>query len=70
LVAAPAVADTPDATTLLCPPRRAPPGDNDLRAFRDENLSGAQPDPACRAGDNRDLAIQPSHVVLLLMYRN
>jgi len=37
--------------------RRAPSGDNDVRAFRDENLSGAQPDPACGAGDNRDLAI-------------
>jgi hypothetical protein len=47
--------------------RRASSCDYDLRAFRDENFSGTQPDPARRAGDNRDFAIQPSHVVLLLM---
>jgi hypothetical protein len=39
-------------------------GDDDPGAFGHENLRSAQPDAACRAGDNRDLAVQPSHVVL------
>ncbi len=46
--------------------RRAPSGDDDLCAFGDENLRSAQPDAAGRAGDDRDLAVQPSHVVLLV----
>ena len=46
--------------------RHAASGDDDFRAFRDENLRGAQSDAACRAGDHRDLAVQPSHVVLLV----
>ena len=45
--------------------RHAAPGDHDFRAFGDENLRGAQPDAARRAGDDRDLAVQPSHVVPL-----
>ena len=44
--------------------RHAAPGDDDFGAFGDENLGGAQSDAACRPGDHRDLAIQPSHVVL------
>ena len=44
--------------------RRAASGDDDPGAFGHENLRGAQPDAARRAGDNRDLAVQPSHVVL------
>jgi hypothetical protein len=43
--------------------RRAASGDDDAGAFGHENLRGAEPDAACRAGDNRDLAVQPSHVV-------
>ena len=46
--------------------RHAAPGDDDLRAFGDENLRGAQSDAARRPGDHRDLAVQPSHVVLPL----
>jgi hypothetical protein len=45
--------------------RCAAAGDNDFRAFRDKNLGGVQADAACRAGDNRDLPVQPSHVALL-----
>ena len=45
--------------------RHAAPGDDDLRAFGDENLRGAQSDAARRPGDHRDLAVQPSHVVVL-----
>ena len=41
--------------------RRAASGDDDFRAFGDENLRGVQPDAAGRAGDHRDLAVQPSH---------
>ena len=44
--------------------RHAAPGDDDFRAFGDENLRGAQSDAACRPGDHRDLAVQPSHVVV------
>jgi hypothetical protein len=36
--------------------RRAASGDDDLRAFRDEYLRGAQSDAAGRTGDDRDLA--------------
>jgi len=46
--------------------RRATSGNDDLRAFRDENLRGPQPDAACRASDHRNLAVQPSHVILLV----
>ena len=44
--------------------RRAASGDDDPGAFGHENLRGAQPDAAGRAGDDRDLAVQPSHGVL------
>ena len=44
--------------------RRAASGDDDFRAFGDENLRGAQADAACRTGDHRHLAVQPSHCVL------
>ena len=44
--------------------RRAASGDDDFGAFGDENLRGRKPDAARRAGDYRDLAVQPSHVVL------
>ena len=43
--------------------RRAAPGDDDFRAFGDEYFRGAQSDAARRAGDHRNLAVQPSHVV-------
>src|SRR4029079_19316011 len=42
---------------------RAPPGDDDLRAFGDKYLRGAQSDAARRTGYYRYLAIQPSHVI-------
>ena len=47
--------------------RRAAPGDDDFRAFGDENLGGVQPDSACRTGDHRDLAVQPSHLIIPLL---
>jgi hypothetical protein len=46
--------------------RRAASGDHDLRAFRDEDFRRAQPDAAGGTGDDRDLAVQPPHVALLL----
>ncbi len=45
--------------------RHATTGDDYPGAFRDENLGGSQPDAARRAGDHRNLAVQPSHVILL-----
>ena len=44
--------------------RRAAAGDDDFGAFGDEDFRGAQSDAAGRAGDHRDLAVQPSHVVI------
>ena len=44
--------------------RYAASGNDDPGTFRDENLRGAQSDAAGRAGDDRDLAVQPPHVVL------
>ncbi len=44
--------------------RRAAAGDDDFGAFGDENLRGPQPYAACRTGNNRYLAIEPSHCVL------
>jgi len=41
----------------------AAPGDHDFCAFGHENLRCAQPDAARRPGNDRDLAIQPSHIV-------
>ena len=50
--------------------RHAAPGDDDLRAFGDEDLRGAQSDAACCPCDHRNLAVQPSHVVILaLLFR-
>jgi len=45
--------------------RRAATGDDDFCAFGHEYFRGAQTDAAGRAGDHRDLAAEPSHVVLL-----
>jgi hypothetical protein len=36
--------------------RHAAPGNDDFRAFRDEDFRGAQTDAAGRSGDDRDLA--------------
>ena len=44
--------------------RHAAAGDDDFRAFGDEDLRGAQSDAARRACDHRNLAVQPSHVVI------
>jgi hypothetical protein len=44
--------------------RHAAPGDDDFRALNNEDLGGAQPDAAGCAGNDRYLAVQPSHVVL------
>ena len=35
--------------------------DDDLRALRDEQLRGGAPDPACRTGHDRRLAVEYSH---------
>src|SRR6476660_8513478 len=59
--------NTQTAPSLLAsasPSERAAPGDDDPGAFGHENLRGEPPDAAVRAGDNRNLAVQPSHVVL------
>ena len=47
--------------------RRAATRDDDFGAFGDEYFRGAQTDTAGRAGDHRDLAAEPSHVVLLVL---
>ena len=44
--------------------RRATPGNHDFCALGDEYFRGMQSDTAGRAGDYRDLAVQPSHVVI------
>ena len=44
--------------------RRAAAGDDDLRALVDKNLRRAQADAAGGARDDRDLAVEPSHVVI------
>src|SRR5207302_6442406 len=37
------------------------PGDHNLGALRDEELRRAETDAAGRAGDDRDLAVEPAH---------
>ena len=49
--------------------RHATPGDHDFCAFGDENFRGVQPDAARRAGNDRNFAVQPSHVVSPCRYQ-
>ena len=44
--------------------RRAAAGDHDFCALRDKDFGGPLPDAAGRAGDHRNLAVKPSHVML------
>ncbi len=49
--------------------RRAAPGDDDFRALGHEYLGGVQSDTARRARNDRNLAVQPSHVIPPCRYR-
>jgi hypothetical protein len=49
--------------------RHAAPGDDDFGALRDENLNSPQSDAAGGAGNDRDLAVQPSDVTFFLIWR-
>ena len=44
--------------------RHAAPGDDDFGAFGNENFRSTQTNTARRAGDHRNLAVQPSHIVI------
>ena len=44
--------------------RHATPGDDDFGAFGNENFRSTQTNAARRAGDHRNLAVQPSHIVI------